>query len=199
MEDNSIPALGEDLAVTFLLPSKYHGVLFQPEPRLKLLSLKAAFMDPSFEPVASSDPPRATLAKWWKAVSERVRDSYELMPDELKEAMKGRMRLYLAPVGEAFDVVDLAAEAAIVDPAAEASDGDSSPAKRSRRSVSRPRVVATSSSSSTRHWYKPGCAIPAPVWYGWRSRFRYGAGRSEFRLGFCWCSRRVIGRGGGAF
>jgi hypothetical protein len=148
VEDNSIAATGEDLAVAFLLPSEYHGVLFQPEPRLKLLSLKAAFMDPLIEPVASSDPPRATLAKWWKEeVSKRIRDSYDKMrlPEELKAAMRGRARLYR---GEVVDVVDLAAEAPIVDPAAEASDGGSSPAKRSRRSVSRLRVVATSSSSS---------------------------------------------------
>ena len=62
LEDNSVAAAGEDPAVTFRLPAEYHGVLFQPEPRLKLLSLKAAFMEPSFEPVVSSDPPRATLA-----------------------------------------------------------------------------------------------------------------------------------------
>ena len=72
---SSVPAPGEDLAVAFLLPSEYHGVLIQPAPRLKILALKASFMDPSFEPVSSSDPPRATLAKWWKAVSKRVRDS----------------------------------------------------------------------------------------------------------------------------
>jgi hypothetical protein len=59
------------------LPAAYHGVLFQPESRLKLLALKAAFMEPLFEPVASSDPPRATLAKWWKEVSRRIRDSYD--------------------------------------------------------------------------------------------------------------------------
>jgi hypothetical protein len=83
-------------------------------------------------------------------VSKRIRDLYHKkpMPEELKAAMKGRTRLYSAPVGEALDVVDLVAEAVIVDPAAEASDGGSSPAKRSHRSVSRPRVVATSSSSS---------------------------------------------------
>jgi hypothetical protein len=151
VEDSSISASGEDLAVTFLLPSEYHGVVIQPNPGRKLLALKAAFMDPSFEPVASSDPPRSTLAKWWQAVSKRVPDSYhkKQMPDELKAAMKGRTRLYAAPVGEALDVVDLAAESAIVDPEAEASDGGSSPAKRSRRSVFRPRAVATSSSSSS--------------------------------------------------
>ena len=69
VEDSSVPASGEDLAVAFLLPSEYHGVVIQPDPGRKLLSLKAAFMNPSFEPVASSDPPRATLAKWWKAHS----------------------------------------------------------------------------------------------------------------------------------
>ena len=67
------------------------------------------------------------------------------MPEELKAVISGRARLYR---GEAVDVVDLAAEAAIVDSAAEASDGSSSPVKRSRRSVSWPRVVATSSSLS---------------------------------------------------
>ena len=123
--DNSIPASGEDLAVTFLLPSEYHGVVIKPDPGRKLLSLKAAFMDPSFEPVTSSDPPRATLAKWWKAVSKRVRVSFDKkqMPDELKDAMRGRARLYLAPVGEALNVVDLAVEAPTVDPASGASDG----------------------------------------------------------------------------
>ena len=60
------------------------------------MALKASFMDPSFEPVSSSDPPRATLAKWWKAVSKRVRDSYNKkeMPEELKAAMRGRARLF---------------------------------------------------------------------------------------------------------
>ena len=149
-EGNSISAPGEDLAVAFLLPPEYHGVLIQPAPRLKLLALTASFMDPSFEPASSWDPPRATLAKWWKAVSNRVRDSYNkmAMPDDLKAAMRGRARLYSAPVGEVVDVVDLAAEAAIGDLVAEAADEGSAPAKRSRRSVSRPRAVATSSSSS---------------------------------------------------
>ena len=136
--------------MAFLLPPEYHGVLIQPAPRLKLLALTASFMDPSFEPASSWDPPRATLAKWWKAVSNRVRDSYNkmAMPVDLKAAMRGRARLYSAPVGEIVDVVDLAAEAAIGDLVAEAADEGSTPAKRSRRSVSRPCVIATSSSSS---------------------------------------------------
>jgi hypothetical protein len=136
--------------VAFHLPPEYHCVLIQPAPRLKILALTASFMDPSFEPASSWDPPRATVAKWWKAVSKRVRDSYNKkeMPEELKAAMRGRARLYSAPVGEVVDVVDLAAEAAIGDPVAESSGGGSAPAKRFRRSVSRPRVVATSSSSS---------------------------------------------------
>ena len=177
-EGSTVPAPGEDLAVAFLLPSKYHGVLIQPAPRLKILALKAAFMDPSFEPVSSSDPPRATLAKWWKAVSKRVRDSYNKkeMPEELKAAMRGRARLYYsAPVGEAMDVVDLAAETVIVDPAAEASDGGSSPAKRLRRSVSRPRVVATSSSSSSQGG--PGTGISRDVLS--RPRSVMGGGRGS--------------------
>jgi hypothetical protein len=67
------------------------------------------------------------------------------MPEDLKAAMRGRARLYR---GEVVDVVDLAAEAAIEDPVTESSGGGSAPAKRSRRSVSRPRAIATSSSSS---------------------------------------------------
>ena len=70
------------------------------------------------------------------------------MPDELKAAMRGRARLYSAPVGEVVDLVDLAAEAAVGDLVAEAADEGSAPAKRLRRSVSRPRAVASSSSSS---------------------------------------------------
>ena len=60
------------------------------------------------------------------------------MPDELKAAMRGRARLYSAPVGEVVDLVDLAAEAAVGDLVAEAADEGSAPAKRLRRSVSRP-------------------------------------------------------------
>ena len=144
-EGSSVPASGEDLAATFLLPVEYHGVVVQPEPRLKLLSLKTDFMDPSFEPVASSDPPRASLAKWWQAVGKRVRASYDkkAMPDYLKIALKGRLRLYSSAVGAASDVVDLAAEAPAEDHIAEVH----APAKRSRVSVSRPRGVATSLSS----------------------------------------------------
>ena len=89
VEGRSIPALGEDLAVTFRLPIEYHGVVVQPDPRRKLLSQKAAFMEPSFEPVASSDPTRANLAKWWQAVSKRVRDLFDkkTIPEDLKTAM----------------------------------------------------------------------------------------------------------------
>ena len=54
MEGSSIPASGEDLAVTFRLPFEYHGVVVQPDPGRKLLSLKVAFMDASFEPEPSS-------------------------------------------------------------------------------------------------------------------------------------------------
>ena len=51
--DGSIPASGEDLAVTFHLPYEYHGVIVQRDPGQKLLSLNAAFMDASFECGAS--------------------------------------------------------------------------------------------------------------------------------------------------
>ena len=148
VEGSSVPASGEDLAEIFLLPLEYHGVVVQPDPGRKLLLLlKAAFMDPSFEPAASSDPPRASLAKWWQAVAKRLRDSFDkkTIPEDLKTALKGRSRLYSSAVREASDVVDLAAEAPVVDHVAEAP----SPAKRSRGSVSRPRVVATSSSASS--------------------------------------------------
>ena len=145
VEESSIPDSGEGLAATFLLPVEYLGVIVRPEPRLKLLSLKTDFMDPSFEPVASLDPPRASLAKWWQAVGKRVRASYDkkAMPDNLKLALKGRVKLYSSAVGTASDVVDLAAEAPAEDHIAEVH----APAKRSRVSVSRPRGVATSSSS----------------------------------------------------
>jgi hypothetical protein len=90
------------------------------------------------------------LAEWWKAVSSRIRESYSkmAMPDGLKKAMRGRAKLYSAPVGEIADVVDLAVEAADGDLVVEAADEGSPPAKRSRRSVPRPRAVASSSSSS---------------------------------------------------
>ena len=128
-------------------------MVVQPDPGRKLLSLKAAFMEPSFEPVASSDPPRASLANWWRAVAKRIRDSYDkkMIPEDLKTAMKGRSKLYLSAVGDAMDIVDLAAEAPAVEHVAEASDVGLSPAKRSRGSVSRSRVVATSSSSSSQY------------------------------------------------
>ena len=149
-EGDSISAPVEDLAVAFRLPPEYHGILIQPVSRLKFLALTASFMDPSFEPASSWDPPRATLAEWWKAVSNRIRESYSkmAMPDDLKKAMRGRAKLYSAPVGEIADVVDLAVEAADGDLVAEAADEGSPPAKRSRRSVPRPRAVASSSSSS---------------------------------------------------
>ena len=142
---SSVPAVGEDLAAAFLLPVEYYGVVIQPEPRLKLLMLKPDFMDPAFEPLASSDPPRANLARWWQAVGKLVRASYNKkpMPEELKLALKGRWRLYSSAAGVASDVVDLAAEAPAEDDTAEVH----APAKRSRVSVSRPRGVDTSSSS----------------------------------------------------
>ena len=73
-------------------------------------------MDTLFEPLSSSDPPRATLAKWWQAVSKSIRDSFDhkAIPEDLKAAMKGRARLYLSAVGEASDVVDLAVGAPVV-------------------------------------------------------------------------------------
>ena len=110
--------------MTFRLPVEYHGVVVQHDPGRKLLSLKAAFMEPSFEPVASSDPPRASLANWWRAVAKRIRDSYDkkMIPEDLKTAMKGRSKLYLSAVGDAMDIVDLAAEAPAVEHVAEASD-----------------------------------------------------------------------------
>jgi hypothetical protein len=117
---------------------------------VKLLALTASFMDPAFEPVSRSNPPRAMLAKWWRAVSQRIRGSYNkmAMPDALKAAMRGRARLYAAPEGEVVDVVNLAADDAVGDLVAEAADEGSAPAKRLRRSGSRPRAVASSSSSS---------------------------------------------------
>ena len=77
-----------------------------------MLSLKAAFMEPSFEPVASSDPPRARLADWWRAVAKRIRDLYDkkMIPEDLKTAIKGRSKLYLSTVGDAGGIADLAAE-----------------------------------------------------------------------------------------
>ena len=128
-------------------------MVVQPDPGRKLLSLKAAFMEPSFEPVASSDPPRTSLANCLRAVAKRIRDSYDkkMIPEDLKTAMKGRSKLYLSAVGDAMDIVDLAAEAPAVEHVAEASDVGLSPAKRSRGSVSRSRVVATSSSSSSQY------------------------------------------------
>ena len=68
-------------------------------------------MDASFEPVSSSNPPRENLAKRWQAVSKSIRDSFDhkAIPEDLKAAMKGRARLYLSAVGEASDVMDLAA------------------------------------------------------------------------------------------
>ena len=63
-EDGHSPALGEDLAVTHRLPEEYHGVTVQHDSGRKTLALKAEFMDASFEPVSSSNPPREILAKW---------------------------------------------------------------------------------------------------------------------------------------
>ena len=68
-------------------------------------------MDPSFEPVSSSNPHPEQLDKWWQAVSRSIRDSFDhkAIPADLRAAMKGRAKLYLSAVGEASDVVDLAA------------------------------------------------------------------------------------------
>ena len=150
-KESSVPAAGEDLAVVFRLPVEYHGVVVQPVPGRKPLSLKAAFMDSSFEPVASSNPPRASLANWWRAVAKLIRESYDktMIPEDLKTAIKGRSQLYLSAVGDAGDIVDLAAEASAVEHVAEASGVGPPSAKRSRGSVSRSRVAATSSSSSS--------------------------------------------------
>ena len=71
--------------------------------------------------------------------------------------------------------MDLAAEADVVDPAAEASDEGSSPAKRSRRSVSRPRAVATSSSSSSQGGPGTGISRDMPS----RPRSVVGGGRGS--------------------
>ena len=146
-------------------------------------------MEPSFELVASSDPPRACLANWWRAVAKRIRDSYDkkMIPEDLKTAMKGRSKLYLSALGDAMDIVDLAAEALAVEHAAEASDVGLSPAKRSRGSVSRSRVDATSSSSSSQYEPDSGSSRVVPVWLGWRSRFRYGVGPSGFLVGLALC------------
>jgi hypothetical protein len=91
-EDGHSPALGEDLAVTHRLPEEYHGVTVQRDPGRKTLTLKAEFMDSSFEPVSSSNPPRENLAKWWQAVSKSIRDSHlhKAIPEDLKATMKGR-------------------------------------------------------------------------------------------------------------
>ena len=90
-EDGDNPASGEDLAVTHRLPEAYHGVLVQRHIGRKILTLKAAFMDPSFEPITSSNPPHKQLEKWWPAVSKRIRDSYDhkAIPADLRAAMKG--------------------------------------------------------------------------------------------------------------
>jgi hypothetical protein len=74
-------------------------------------------MKPSFEPIASSNPPRPDqLDKWWQAVSKRIRDSYDhkAIPADLRAAMKGRAKRYLSAVGASSDVVDLAAEEPVV-------------------------------------------------------------------------------------
>jgi hypothetical protein len=78
------------------------------------------------------------------------------MPEDLKAAMRGRARLYR---GEVVDVVDLAAEAATEAPVAESSGGGSAPAKRSRRSVSRPPPLP-------RVRPRPARTDPAPVLTG---------------------------------
>ena len=119
-------------------------------------------MDPSFEPVSSSNPHPEQLDKWWQAVSRSIRDSFDhkAISADLRAAMKGRAKLYLSAVGEASDVVDLAAGGPVdsglapespgfVDFAVEVPDVGAPSAKRSRRSDSRSRVVATSSSSSS--------------------------------------------------
>ena len=163
-------------------------------------------MDALFDSLSSSDPPRATLARWWQAVSKSIRDSFDhkAIPEDLKAAMKGRARLYFSAVGEASDVMDLAVGAPVVgglapespdfvDLAAEAPDVSSLSAKRPCRSVSRSRIVATSLSSSSQVEPHSG---------GGRSvltRPQSGrGGRSHFRGGFCRCSLRVFGRGVGA-
>ena len=68
-------------------------------------------MGPSFEPVTSSNPHPGQLDKWWQAVSKSIRDSFDhkAISADLRAAMKGRAKLYLSAVGEASDVVDLAA------------------------------------------------------------------------------------------
>ncbi len=73
-------------------------------------------MDASFEPSSSSNPPRATLARWWQAVIKSIRDSFDhkAIPEDLKGAMKSGARLYLSAVGEASDVADLAAGVPVV-------------------------------------------------------------------------------------
>ena len=150
-EDGENPALVEDLAVTHRLPEEYHGVLVhQRHPGRKTLTIKAAFMDSSFEPVSSSNPPREHLEKWWQAVSKSIRDSFDhkSIPADLRAAMKSRARLYLSPVGEASDFVS-GLSTGFVDLAADAPDVGLPLAKRARRSDSRSRVVATSSSSSS--------------------------------------------------
>ena len=84
-------------------------------------------------------------------MAKRIRDLYDkkMIPEDLKTAIKGRSKLYLSTVGDAGGIADLAAEAPAVEDVAETSGVGLPPAKRSRGSVSRSRVVATSSSSSS--------------------------------------------------
>ena len=76
-----------------------------------MLSLTAAFLEPSFEPVASSDPPRVRLADWWRAVAKRRRDSYDkkMIPEDLKLYLS-TVKALLVTVGDAGGIAGLAAE-----------------------------------------------------------------------------------------
>ena len=76
-ESERSPALGEGLAVTFLLPEEYHGVVIQYDP-------------------GRPPPPRAVLASWWREMSKRVRDLHlhKAIPTDLKAALKGGDRSY---------------------------------------------------------------------------------------------------------
>ncbi len=156
--------MGEDLAVTYRLPEEYQGVTVKRDPGRKTLTLKANFMGASFEPVSSSDPPCATLAKWWDAMSKSIRDSFDhkAIPEDLKAAIKGRSRLFASTVEESPDLVDLVAEAPDVGAQARDLGGNTRPAKRSRQPVFRHRRVRPRQAKSNPTMAYAGVCYPCP-------------------------------------
>ena len=50
-------------------------------------------------------------------MAKRIRDLYDkkMIPEDLKTAIKGRSKLYLSTVGDAWGIADLAAEAPAVE------------------------------------------------------------------------------------